>query len=96
MSYLDDAKNFELKETAFHLGFLPTEQSHPATAAMDIDFKNSTVTGVRTLQRVDRDVQKMAEKMFTTPEFAKLCEAIYSTITTGYTVVFSGCGATGR
>ena len=96
MSYLDDAKNFELNETAFHLGFLPTEQSHPATAAMDVEFKNSTSAGVRTLQRVDRDVQKMAEKIFTTPEFAKLCEAIYTTITTGHTVVFSGCGATGR
>ncbi len=96
MSYLDDAKNFELNETAFHLGFLPTEQSHPATAKMDVEFKNSTTAGVRILQSVDRDVLRMAEKVFLSPEYTALCDAVYETITSGHTVVFSGCGATGR
>ena len=96
MSYLNDAHNFEFNETAFHLGFLPTEQSNPLTANMDQDFRRSTTDGVRTLQSVDRNVLKMAEKIFASKEFEQLCNAVTATIKNGNKVVFSGCGATGR
>ena len=96
MSYLDDAHNFEFKETAFHLGFLPTEQSNPQTATMEMDFQKSTADGIRTLQSVDRNVLLMAQKIFASKEFEQLCNAVLSTIKNGNNVVFSGCGATGR
>ncbi|MBE6358697.1 MAG: sugar phosphate isomerase [Lentisphaerae bacterium] len=96
MSYIDDARDFELNEKPFHLGFLPTEQSNPLTRNLDIEFRKSVTDGIRNLQQVDRNTLAMAEKIFPSPEFASLCDCIYRTLRNGNTVVFSGCGATGR
>ncbi len=96
MGYLESARQFELSETAFHLGFLPTEQSSPLTRKMDLLFSRSTEEGVRNLQSVDRNVLSMAQRVFPSPEFASLAQAVLDTIRTGGRVVFSGCGATGR
>lgn len=96
MSYLDDARHFELEETPFHLGFLPTEQSSVLTRSLDKKFARSTSEGIRNLQEVDRNVLAMAEKVFASTEFAGLCDAVTGTIKAGNKVVFSGCGATGR
>ena len=96
MSYLEKARRFENGEKAFHLGFLPTEQSNALTANLDKEFAVSTIAGVRNLQSVDRNVLVMAKKVFASEEFAKLCDAVTQTISRGGKVVFSGCGATGR
>ncbi len=96
MSYLDDAKHFEFNEVPFHLGFLPTEQSNELTKFLDKEFAKSAADGIRNLQLVDRNVLKMAEKVFASREFADLCDSITDTIKAGGKVVFSGCGATGR
>ena len=96
MSYLDEAKHFEFDEIPFHLGFLPTEQSSGLTKFLDKEFAKSAADGIRNLQLVDRNVLKMAEKVFVSAEFAELCETIYQVIKSGGKVVFSGCGATGR
>ncbi len=96
MSYLDDAHNFEYNETPFHLGFLPTEQSHELTRQLDRKFQNSIADGIRNLQSVDRKVLEMAKNVFPGAGFAALAEAVYTTLKNGNTVVFSGCGATGR
>lgn len=90
------ARHFIDNERQFHLGFLPTEQSHPKTRALDAAFKESTAKGVKMLQSVDRDVLPMARRVFASAEFKRLCESIYDTLSSGGKVVFSGCGATGR
>ncbi len=98
MSAKSDAlsENFIQNETEFHLGFLPTEQSHLLTATLESDFKSSTVAGVRTLQRPDRLVLEMAQKMLRSNEFAKMVDAGIQTLAEKGRIIFSGCGATGR
>ena len=96
MDYLESARQFEFEETAFHLGFLPTEQSSPLTRNMDLLFTRSTEEGVRNLQSVDRNVLSMARRIVPSREFSALAQAILDTIRGGGRVVFSGCGATGR
>ncbi len=90
------ALHFIEQETQFHLGFLPTEQSNPLTKHMDRDFAESAEKGVRTLQRVDRNVLEMVKRVFEGKEFRELKKTILSTMERGGRVVFSGCGATGR
>ena len=90
------AGKFIREEKQFHLGFLPTEQSHFLTVTLEKDFKRSTSDGVRTLQRPDRLVLKMAEKMLKSPEFAKMVDAGLATLREKGRIIFSGCGATGR
>lgn len=92
----EEALYFAEHEKAFHLGFLPTEQSHPLTRTLEEDFKRSARDGVKTLQRVDREVLKMAKNIFAGKEFAALVDALYGALSTGKRVIFSGCGATGR
>jgi len=93
---IGDALHFIADETQFHLGFLPTEQSNPLTTHLDRDFAGSVETGVRSLQRVDRNVQEMANRVFAGREFQELADTVVSTMERGGRVVFSGCGATGR
>ena len=93
---LEKAIHFIENEKQFHLGFLPTEQSSPLTRNMDKEFAASVNGGVRNLQSVDRNVEAMAKKMFTSDEFKKLVETGEKVIRNGGRIVFSGCGATGR
>ena len=90
------AEQFVTEEQQFHLGFLPTEQSHPRTRGLDAAFAEDTARGVRMLQDVDRDVLAMARRVFVSPEYAALVAALERTVRTDHRVVFSGCGATGR
>ena len=90
------ALHFLEHETEFHLGFLPTEQSHPATRTLEADFKRSSIDGVRTLQRPDRDVLAMARRVLAGEAFARLVADGDKTLSGGGRIVFSGCGATGR
>ena len=90
------AEQFVEKEQQFHLGFLPTEQSHPRTRGLDAAFAEDTARGVRMLQDVDRDVLAMARRVLASPEYGALVSALERTVRSGHRVVFSGCGATGR
>lgn len=96
MSYLEDAERFLKEETQFHLGFLPTEQSNPLSATLEEDFRRDTASGVRTLQRVDREVAAAAKNIFRSDAYAKLTDCMEKTLRNGGRVIFSGCGATGR
>ena len=96
MSYIEKANDFEFNEKAFHLGFLPTEQSNPLTADLDKKFAVSVKEGIRMLLRVDRNVLTMAEKVFSSSEFAEMASDMEHCIRNGGKIVFSGCGATGR
>jgi len=90
------AKEFLERETEFHLGFLPTEQSNPKTRNMEADFKRATADGVRTMQRPDRDVLAMAKRVLASEAFARMTADGIRTVRGGGRIVFSGCGSTGR
>ncbi|MBQ2337019.1 MAG: SIS domain-containing protein, partial [Victivallales bacterium] len=89
-------EQFITEEQQFHLGFLPTEQSNPLTKSLSSDYAEDTKKGVRTLQRVDREVLKMAQRIFKSPQYKKLYDCTYATIMNGGRIIYSGCGATGR
>lgn len=91
-----EAENFLNNEKQFHLGMLPTEQSNPNTRNLDKTFSLSSAEGVKMLLTVDRNVQKMAQKILSGIEFKKMVEAGVNAILNGKKIVFSGCGATGR
>ncbi len=91
-----EAEAFLNDETEFHLGFLPTEQSHPDTRTMEADFLRNTADGVRTLQRPDRAVLAMAESVLNSALFRRMTAEGVRCVRQGGRIVFSGCGATGR
>ena len=90
------AHDFIKNETQFHLGFLPTEQSHPRSRDLEARFLADTVSGVACLQNIDHDVLEMAKKVFQSPEFAYFVATAKETVKNGGRMIFSGCGATGR
>lgn len=94
--YRLEAERFLTQETQFHLGMLPTEQSHPLTRGLAETLQADTAAGVRLLQRVDQDVVVMARRVFGSAEYTALVAALTETIAAGGRVCFSGCGATGR
>jgi len=91
-----EAEHFVNNEKAFHLGVLPTEQSHPKTRGLAEVIAKDTRAGIRMLQTVDEDVTAAARRVFATDEFRKLVESLTSTLDRGGRICFSGCGATGR
>ena len=91
------ARDFIENETQFHLGFLPTEQSNPETTTLEADFRRSRLDGVATLQRPDRHIVPVARRVFSSPQYAAMADAIADAIASpAGRVFFSGCGATGR
>ena len=90
------AADFIKNETQFHLGFLPTEQSHPRSKMLETRFKENTVSGVAVLQDIDHDVLVMAQKVLKSPEFELFVQTAKETLSNGGRMIFSGCGATGR
>ncbi|MFA6562903.1 MAG: sugar phosphate isomerase [Verrucomicrobiia bacterium] len=83
-------------EKAFHLGALPTEQSHPKTRGLAEIIAKDTRAGIRMLQLVDDDVTVTARRVFATDEFRRFVESLTAAIKRGGRICFSGCGATGR
>ena len=95
-SYRQKAEHFLTKETQFHLGMLPTEQSHPATRGLAEVLQQDQGAGVRMLQAVDRDVAASSARTFESAEFRHLVATLGDAIRGGRRICFSGCGATGR
>lgn len=91
-----EAESFLKNEKQFHLGALPTEQSNLKTRNLDRIFALDTSEGVKTLLSVDRDVQKMAQRILKGKEFESMVNVCVNAINEGNKIVFSGCGATGR
>ena len=92
----DQALDFIRNETQFHLGYLPTEQSHPKTRGLSQALQADTAKGIRMLLSVDDDIPPVARKVVASPEFANLRAAIKTALDTNKKIYFSGCGATGR
>ncbi|MDD4789176.1 MAG: hypothetical protein PHO07_18570, partial [Pirellulales bacterium] len=92
----EQARLFLENETAFRLGALPTEQSHPVTATLSETIAKSMVDGIETLMRVDDDIPPAMQRVVADPAFAQLVEALSEAIVAGKRVFLTGCGATGR
>ncbi|MCX7886485.1 MAG: sugar phosphate isomerase [Verrucomicrobiae bacterium] len=91
-----EAEHFVQCETQFHLGALPTEQSHPKTRGLSDVIAKDTAAGIRMLQAVDEDVTAAARRAFASSEFKRLVKSLKAALRRGNRVCFSGCGATGR
>jgi N-acetylmuramic acid 6-phosphate etherase len=91
-----EAEHFVNNEKAFHLGVLPTEQSHPKTRGLAEVIAKDTRAGIRMLQSVDEDVTAAARRVFATDEFRRLVESLTAALERSGRIGFSGCGATGR
>lgn len=96
MDWQAKAKHFLAHETQFHLGMLPTEQSHPKTRGLAEMLQRDTAAGIAVLQAVDQEVAGAVDRVFAGADFAQLVEALNATLGSGGRVCFSGCGATGR
>ena len=92
----EQALDFIRNETQFHLGYLPTEQSHPKTRGLSQTLQADTAKGIRMLLSVDDDIPPVAQRVVSSPEFARLSQAVKAALDSGHKVYFSGCGATGR
>lgn len=92
----EQAVHFIKDETQFHLGYLPTEQSHPKTRGLSQALQADTAKGLGMLLSVDDDIPPVVKRVIASPEFAKLQAAIKTALDNNKTVYFSGCGATGR
>lgn len=90
------ARLFVEHETEFHLGALPTEQSHPVTRTLSQTIQGSTIDGLRMLMEVDQDLVPVMERVFAGEEYGALAAAMYRAISSNKRVFFTGCGATGR
>lgn len=90
------AQHFIDRETEFHLGVLPTEQSNPKTAGLAETAQRDLEAAVRMLQAVDGDIPAKAAQVLEGTEFRRLVEAMGRAIAGGRRICFSGCGATGR
>jgi len=94
--YRQKAEYFLKHETQFHLGVLPTEQSHPKTRGLAETLQRDVAAGIRLLQSVDPEVADAARRVFRSAEYAALVTAMNDAFRNGGRVCFSGCGATGR
>ncbi len=93
---LEKAEDFIQNETQFHLGVLTTEQSHPKTRTLSQTLAKDVPAGMRQLYSVDDDIPPVLDKVVASDEYKKLENSLYSTLSKGGRVSFSGCGATGR
>lgn len=92
----EQALHFINDETQFHLGYLPTEQSHPKTRGLSQALQTNTVQGVSMLLSVDDDIPPVTAHVFAGREFAQMRAAMKTALDGKRKIYFSGCGATGR
>jgi len=92
----EQALHFIKEETQFHLGYLPTEQSHPKTRGLSQALQTNTAQGVSMLLGVDDDIPPVTAQVFAGKEFAQMRAAIKTALDRKHRIYFSGCGATGR
>ena len=96
MGYREDAKRFVESQSQFQLGFLVTESSHPLTRDLDATFQRSTRDGVRQLLLVDEDIVAALPAQIDSKGLERLAHELHGATRRGSTIVFSGCGSTGR
>lgn len=87
---------FVTRETQFHLGHVPTEQSHPKTRQLSSVNAVDAAQGVAQIFQVDRDLLEPACRIIESAEFESLVQAIVHVARERKRIRFSGCGSTGR
>lgn len=92
----NNADTFISNESAFHLGFLVTESSHPCTKTLSQTIKANTGQGISQLLLVDTDIGKAFPNVVKDPGMDVLQHAITASVNLGNRIIFSGCGSTGR
>ncbi|BAM03449.1 hypothetical protein [Phycisphaera mikurensis] len=90
------AAAFCREETAFRLGALVTESSHPKTATLSATAERDLAAAVRQLQSVDRDLPPVLARTLAGEPHATLVASLTAALRGGHRVFVSGCGATGR
>ena len=95
-NYIKKAEDFLKNEKQFHLGMLETEKPHPLTENFTGTLKKDVLEGVRSFLSVDRDIVKKSEYVLKSAEYSELVRSIIQTSLDNRTLVFSGCGSTGR
>lgn len=90
------SRKFIEVETAFHLGELITEHSHPKTRDLSELIQKDTKDGLKCLLDVDQDILPVAQKVIQMQEFDSMVQQIIKTVERGGRIVFSSCGASGR
>ncbi len=93
---LQQALHFLNEEKQFHLGMMPTEQSHPLTESLSSTMKADTQKGLKMLFSVDALLPDRLQEVLASEAFEKLVASLVRALRTGHNILFSGCGATGR
>jgi N-acetylmuramic acid 6-phosphate etherase len=96
MDYKQAAKEFCEKETQFHLGVIPTEQSNPITKNLSATIAKDTAAGVKCILDADVNISKVARETFKSKAYKALVDDIVRCMDEGKTVLFSSVGASGR
>ena len=96
LSMKEKALWFVNQETQFHLGHIPTEQSHHVTRNLSSITEINTAQGVKQLLQVDRDLLVPARQVVTSKDFEYLVQSITQVVKNKKRIRFSGCGSTGR
>ena len=96
MDYKKAAREFIEKEKQFHLGAIPTEQSHPLTRGLSAKIIISTADGVKMILDADRYIPEVAAGCFESEAFHQLTADIYRCIVERRRFHFSSVGASGR
>ena len=92
----EQSQRFVREENQFHLGFLPTEQSHPYTATLSETITRDIPAGIKQLLTVDCDLPPVARRIVMTERYSRLVDSMRRTIRNEKAICFSGCGSTGR
>lgn len=90
------AKHFIENETQFHLGFLPTEQSHSKTANLSETIAENTSAGVDMILSIEEDIVTQSRQIFADDNYRRLVDCMTNSVKSEGRIIFSGCGATGR
>ena len=93
---IEKAKKFLNEESAFRLGELLTESSHPRTRDLSQITQADVAAGIRLLQSVDEDIPPVVEKVLQQDAWRDLVQAFVDAVSAGRRIFFTGCGATGR
>ncbi len=90
------SEQFLREESQYRLGFIEAEQPNPKTKHLGEDFMEDTLSGIRLLASVDRDLLSLYEKTLNSKKFDELVVAVTASLMAGGRIIISGCGSTGR
>lgn len=90
------AEEFLTREKEFRLGELLTEAFHPKTKTLSQMAAVDLPAAIRMLQSVDDEIPPAMEKVLKQDSFGWLVDAFGKAMSTGKSIYFTGCGATGR